>query len=242
MCSQIPLTDKQKVFLANGIFRAVTQDISEIIYENDLPTTVGSGLFRWNFINRNLSAEMGGDFEFSFQKRGAWKFLILRDRHSKLAFSVMTEQNLKRLQSKPPLRAHYLEALVSDNTARDPIEGQMRMPGIYPERDISILAEIKNQLFSEFSDTVNEHVLVLFDYNYVGVTAVRAVILTTNLEVAVSDDWTKHMTITHIPTQSILAAALSEEDESLVTLKPEGDTDVSEVVNLPMESSEAEAK
>ena len=43
---EIPLSENQKAFLANGIFRAVTQDMPELIYENALPTTVGSGLFR----------------------------------------------------------------------------------------------------------------------------------------------------------------------------------------------------
>ena len=71
MCQNIPLSNEQKIFLANGIFRAVTQDMSELIYENELPTSVGSGLFRWNFIDRNLCTELGGDFEHSFQKRGA---------------------------------------------------------------------------------------------------------------------------------------------------------------------------
>lgn len=43
---EIPLSENQKAFLANGIFRAVTQDMPELIYENELPTAVGSGLFR----------------------------------------------------------------------------------------------------------------------------------------------------------------------------------------------------
>ena len=230
----IPLTDEQKTFLANGIFRAVSQDMTELIYEHELPTDVGKGHFRWNYINRNLSTALNGDFEHSFKKRGAWKFLLLRDRQSELSFSIMSEQNLKRLQASLPLKAHYLEALVSDNANRKPLEGQTRILGMFPDRDSSFLSELKNQLFSGFSGEVKEHVLLLFDYNHIGVVSVRAVLLNANLEVAVSDDWTKYMETTFVPTSSPLAETLSGEDELLVTLKADDDFSSPETVRLPV--------
>lgn len=215
---EIPLTENQKVFLANGIFRAVTQDMPELIYENDLPTTVGSGLFRWNFINRNLADGLGGEFQTSFQKRGAWKFLLLFERITNLSLSVMTEQNLKKLQRCPALHPHYLEALVSSNQKREPIEGQLCLEEMRAERDCSVLAELRNQLLSGFSGVVNEHVLILFDYDYVGITSARAVLLTPTLEIAVSDDWTKYLRVQYIPQNSLLTTILSD-GEPMVKLK-----------------------
>ena len=91
MNNSIPISDGQKVFIANGIFRAISQDLPEIIYEHNLPTTVGAGLFRWNFINRNLSDSLCADFEVCIPPRGAWRVLILRDKVSNMSFSIMSE-------------------------------------------------------------------------------------------------------------------------------------------------------
>ena len=208
------------MFLANGIFRAVTQDMPELIYENELPTNVGSGLFRWNFINRNLSDGLDGEFQVCFKKRGAWKFLLLYESISKLSISVMTEKNLRKLQHDALFRLHYLEALVSNNKKREPIEGQIRIGGMEIERDRSILTEFRNQLLSEFSGIVDEHLLILFDYDYTGVTSARAVLLTPALEIAVSEDWTKYLKTQYIPQKSILATVLAD-DEPMVKLKEE---------------------
>lgn len=220
MNHEIPLSEEKKIFLANGIYRAVTQDMPELIYENDLPTSVGSGLFRWNFINRNLSDGLGGKFQVSFQKRGAWKFLILRDDATNFSLSVMTEQNLKKLQRHPTLHPHYLEALVSTNQNRDPVEGQLCFEEMKVDRDCSVLAELRNQLLSGFSGIMGEHLLILFDYDFTGVTSARAVLLTPLLEIAVSDDWTKYLKSKFVPQNSPLAAILSS-DEPLVRLKGE---------------------
>lgn len=215
---EIPLSENQKAFLANGIFRAVTQDMPELIYENELPTAVGSGLFRWNFINRNLSNGLNGEFQVSFQKRGAWKFLLLYDSITNFSVSVMTEQNLKKLQRHPTLHPHYLEALVSNNQNRVPIEGQLCLEEMMVERDFSILSELRNQLLSSFSGIIGEHLLILFDYNYTGVTSARAVLLTPTLEIAVSDDWAKYLKSKHIPKGSPLMSIVSD-DEPIVKLK-----------------------
>lgn len=239
---RIPLREDQKVFFANSIFRAVTQDLPELIDENNLPTNVGSGLFRWNFINRNLSAASNDDFELSFPKRGAWKFILLREKNTGLSFSVMTEQNLKRLQSNPSFQAHYLEALVSGNVIRDPIEGQRYFVDLFPERDAVFLSNLRNQLLSGFSGTVEEHVLVLFDYNDIGVTSARAVLLTSSLEITVSENWTQYLTSTYVPKTSIFTTALSDEDEPLVKLKPNPDSEPISLVELPKLQTEKEAK
>lgn len=214
------MTEQQKSFLANGIFRAITQDMPELIYENELPTTVGSGLFRWNFINRNLSEGPGIEFETSFQKRGAWKFLILRDYATNFSISIMSEQNFRKLQHHPSLQPHYLEALVFHNKVREPIEGQLHLEGMHTERGPSILSELRNQLLSGFTGIVDEHILLLFDYDYTGVTSARAVLLTPSLDIAVSDNWTAYLKTTYIPRQSSISPILPEE-ELVVKLKSE---------------------
>lgn len=222
MNNSIPISDGQKVFIANGIFRAISQDLPEIIYEHNLPTTVGAGLFRWNFINRNLSDSLCADFEVCIPPRGAWRVLILRDKVSNMSFSIMSEKNFQRLQRHPGKTVHYLEALISENEVREPISSQLSL--FQPQqRDLSVLSNLRNQLLSGFSGIVQEHVLILFDYTYVGVTSARAVLLTPRMEIAVSEDWTHYLKQQYIPNK-FLSEVASDGEEMLVKLKPQFDS------------------
>ena len=208
MNNSIPISDGQKVFIANGIFRAISQDLPEIIYEHNLPTTVGAGLFRWNFINRNLSDSLCADFEVCIPPRGAWRVLILRDKVSNMSFSIMSEKNFQRLQRHPGKTVHYLEALISENEVREPISSQLSL--FQPQQ-------------RDFSGIVQEHVLILFDYTYVGVTSARAVLLTPRMEIAVSEDWTHYLKQQYIPNK-FLSEIASDGEEMLVKLKPQFDS------------------
>lgn len=234
----IPITDDQKVFIANGIFRAVTQDMPEVISENNLPTALGGGLFRWNFINRNLSENLAGDFEAYIQPRVSWRLLLLRDKTSNLSFSIMSEANFRKLQHSRTNSVHYLEALISENKKREPQSQQL---SFFPEgrqRDDSILFALRNQLLSCFSGIVEEHILVLFDYNFSGVTSARAVLLNPNMEIAFSEDWTQYLRATYSPQYTILDDNMDFE-ETLATLKPQYTSDAASIVK-PVEQERME--
>ena len=220
MKNTIPISDNQKAFIANAIFRSVSQDMPEMIDENHLTTSLGSGLFRWNFIIRELSDAFDAEFEMALQPRGAWKLPLLRDTVSNLSFSIMTERTFRRLQKARSEHIHYLEALVCNNKVRRPIEGQFCIPGFEHSRDSSILEELRTCLLSSFSGIVEEHVLVLFDYDYSYVTSARAVLLTPKLEVALSEDWTRFLKNTFVSHNSVLVE-MQEVAEPFVKLKPE---------------------
>lgn len=216
----IPISDNQKAFIANGIFRAISLDMPEVIEENNLQTALGSGLFRWNFIIRNLSDAFDANFEAIITPRGAWKLLLLRDLNSGLSFSIMSERNFQKISNSSSDRLHYLAALVSKNENREPIEHQICIEGFQKKHSESILTAVRDELLSSFSGFVGEHVLILFDYDFSTVTSLRAVLLTPEMDVAVSDDWTKFLTTTFIPDTSALAALL-DENEPIVKLKPQ---------------------
>ena len=224
MATGIAIEENQKIFIANGIYRAITHDLPEIIEENGLPTSVGSGLFRWNFINKNLSEYIGGDFEVSFQKRGAWKFLLLRDCVTNLSFSIMSESNFKKIQKSPPINAHYLEVLISSNKYREPLAEQLSFYNMYRQHDSSALFDLRNQLLSNFSGIVSEHILIVFDYNFTGVTSAKAILLNPNMQVALVEDWTQYLKTTYIPKLSYLNYTLNEDEEILAKLKPSYDS------------------
>lgn len=221
----IPISESQKIFISNGIYRAITLDMPEVIEENHLPTYLGSGLFRWNFIIRNLSDAFAANFEAITAPRGAWKVLLLHDLESNLSFSIMSERNFQKLRNSRSDRVHYLEALISKNEKREPIERQICMDGFQKVRDESLLSIVRDQLLNSFSGIVKEHVLVLFDCDFSGVTSLRAVLLTPELEIAVSDDWTKYLKSTFVPDSSALAFLLDDDDEPIVKLKTEYEPD-----------------
>lgn len=230
MHNSIPISDDQKAFIANGIYRAITQEMPEVIVEHNLPTTLGSGLFRWNFINRNLSENLNGDFETSIQPRGAWKLPLLRDKKTNLSFSIMSETNFRKVQRTAAEKIHYLEALISQNKNREPLNHQFSLFDDDRCRDKSILANLRDQLLSGFTGIVEEHVLILFDYNFAGVTSARAVLLTPKMEIALSDDWTRYLRSTVIPKNTFLDEVLSD-DEILATLKPQYDSNNTLIVD-----------
>ena len=238
MYNQFPLFDRQKDFLANGIFRAITQQLPEIIAENNLPTSVGSGLFRWNFVNKNLSETFDTNFESSIQTRGAWKLLLLIDQLSGLSFSIMSENNFRKIQRHPSERVHYLEALVSNNKNRAPEQEQISLFKSHISRDQKMLCELRNQLLSMFPYVISEHILILFDYTFNEVTSVRAVLLNPKMEIAYSEDWTAHMKNTFISSGSIMTDYL-DDDSMLAKLKPEYDKNI--VVSINAEDDKKDA-
>lgn len=237
MHNTIPISEDQKSFIANGIYRAITQDMPEVIADNNLPTTLGGGLFRWNFINRNLSENLNGDFEISIQPRGSWRLLLLRDKITNLSFSIMSEANFRKVQRSSTDSVHYLEALISHNKNREPLTHQI---SFFPDsrcRDENVLSNLRDQLLSCFTGIVEEHVLILFDYNFTGVTSARAVLLTPKMEIAVSEDWTQYLRSTVIPKNTLLDDILVD-DEILATLKPQFNSESALIV----ESTEKKRK
>lgn len=240
MHNQIPITDNQKAFIANGIYRAISQDMPSVVADNNLPTTLGGGLFRWNFINRNLSENLNGDFESSIQPRASWRLLLLRDKITNLSFSIMSEANFRKVQRSDTSSIHYLEALVSANKKREPIAQQLSLFPNNKQRDESVLSALRNQLLSCFTGIVEEHVLILFDYDFTGVSSARAVLLTPKMEVAVSEDWTPFLRSKVIPQNTILQDILSD-SEMLATLKPQFDSNNISIVDPTKEKDKSEA-
>lgn len=216
-----PISDSQRNYIANSIFRAVSIDLAGVISENGLPTTLGSGLFRWNFINKALSDSRCEEFEAIIQSRSSWKLLLLRDKQSSLTFSIMTEGNFKRIQRSSIAKSHYIKALVSSNKNRPEIEGQMDFFGLSNPDGPTELTTLRNELMSSFGSELNEHILILFDCVCGEVISVRAVLLNPQLDIVYCEDWSSFLRVPYIPKESILGTVLDDDDELLATLKPE---------------------
>jgi hypothetical protein len=226
------IEDYIKHAIANGIFTAVTNDIPELIQEQGLTTALGAGLFRWNFIYRNVCANLGERFQISYAKRGPWKVLVLYDPCSNMTFSIMAERNLSRVMRYPPKGVYYLEALLTKNKGLKVVEGQLRLEFSDVQRDTTALEQLRDELLKEFSGIIQNHMLVLFEYDYNRVTSARIVLLTPEYGIAFSEDWSKFLSEQYvIGGASLLQEATLDEAEPLVRLKGKKATD--DLVNLP---------
>lgn len=213
------LPDQFKNAVARGIFDAVTCDLPEQISEQELPTSVGSGLWRWNYINRDIERFLGKSIQYTYQKRGAWKFLLLFDPETAFTFSIMSEPNFKKLQTRLPQNPHYIEALTQKNSQHSPMEGQIRLQGCERQRDISVIDEIREQLMSDFSGIIENHILILFDSSSNIVTSVRALLLTPHLEIVLSENWSRYLSIPYKPDILPYNESISSDEDILVSLK-----------------------
>lgn len=222
MARSIPIEEENIRILVDGICRAISQDMPEIIYENQLPTSVGSGLFQYNFVYRNLLNKIdNSDFEFSLQRRGSWWFIILYDRVSGFTFTIMSEQNLTRLQNDKKLQGHYLQALVLYNERRQPQCKQLTLFDVEKKPNFLYLLNLREQLLSGFTNPVGEHVLVLFDAFKSEIIFIRAALLTPELEIAIDDNWSEYISETYFVNESLVALVnnVEPEDEPLAKLK-----------------------
>ena len=235
----LDIPEDAKHAIVNGIFTAITHDIPEIIQEYNLPTNNGIGLFRWNFIHKRVEENLAGRFQVSYAPRGPWKLLFLFEKELGFTFSIMAEKNLSRLQDHLPRGIHYLEALTSKNTGYKVLEGQMRLPGCEIKRDASAVENLRDKWLIDFAGIIKNHILILFDYSFNKVVSAKAVLLTPNLEIAYSEDWSNFLKTPYIIGKASIIEEMTEnEAPSLVRLKsdklnkPNGD-----LVSLPEEAN-----
>jgi hypothetical protein len=148
---------------------------------------------------------------------------------------------LARLQKRLPKGIHYLEALVSKNTGYEVVKGQMRLEFCEYQRDPSAIEQLQDRLLSDFAGIIKNHILILFDYNFSGVISVRAVLLTPQLDVAFDEDWSSYLKESYvIDKTSIIKEMISNDEESLVKLRPEKQKELADgLVSLIEESDVA---
>ncbi|AFL99005.1 hypothetical protein Desde_0547 [Desulfitobacterium dehalogenans ATCC 51507] len=231
--TSLNMEDDARHAIANGIFTAVTSDIPELVQDYNLPTSNGVGLFRWNFINKNISENLGGRFQLSYAKRGPWKFLLLFERNNGITFSIMTEKNLSKLQKRLPEGTHYLESLIASNTGYDIVEGQLSLEFEQTSRDSDAINKLREELLSEFAGIIKNHILILFDYDDSLVISARAVLLTPELGIAYSEDWSHLLNSPYIIGKTSIVEDMRDDDnEPLVRMKGQKETPSEDLVSI----------
>lgn len=117
----------------------------------------------------------------------------------------------------------------------------MRLEFCEYQRDPSAIEQLQDRLLSDFAGIIKNHILILFDYNFSGVISVRAVLLTPQLDVAFDEDWSSYLKESYvIDKTSIIKEMISNDEESLVKLRPEKQKELADgLVSLIEESDVA---
>jgi len=235
----LDISENAKHAISHGIFKAISQDIPEIISDYKLPTNNGVGQFRWNFIHKRVEENLGGRFQHSYVPRGPWKVLLLFEMELGFTFSIMSEHNLMRLQRHLPKNPHYLEALISKNVGYDVIQGQMRLVNYESSRSPSDVEKLRDVLLTDFAGIIKNHILILFDHYNNNITSIKAVLLTPQFDTAFEEDWGMYIKEPYIiGRESILNSMATEDLETFVSLKPKKNEELNEaLISLPPKSN-----
>lgn len=231
--NRINLPDDVKHAFANGIFEGV-RTIKDVINDYNLPTNNGGPLYRWNFMHRRIEDCLDGRFQVSYAPRGAWKVMLLFDQESGFTFSIMSEATFSTMQKRLPRPIHYLEALVSKNP-KEILHGQLRLDVAEITRDSTALTQLRDSLLSSFAGIAKNHMLILFDYNSIEVTSVKAILPTPQLGIGFCEDWSKFCKEPYdINNISAAKNVTADNEEVLIRLKPQKQKENAEsLVALP---------
>jgi hypothetical protein len=234
--TELNLSNDDRHAITNGIFKAISQDMPDLINDEQLPTAIAAPLFRHNFIIRNVQNNLGGNFDSKIIPRGPFQVLLLFEKDIGFTFSIMSEANFERLRKRLPDNPHYIEAFVFNNTGYEEIEGQMFFEDSRPERDKMVIENLRNKIM-QFDGIIKNHIVVLFSSTFNKVTSIRIVLPTPQLGIAYSEDWSSFMETPFFSKTSILNTDLINEDEEfLVKLKgTDNDPDPDGLAELPQE-------
>ncbi|MDR2547525.1 MAG: DUF5986 family protein [Lachnospiraceae bacterium] len=234
----LDISNDAKHAITHGIFSAITHDIPDLIQEHGLPTAIGFGQARWNWIHKRVSENLEGRFQVHYAPRGAWKAMLLYENNLGFTFSIMSEKNFTILQKHLPKNVHYIESLISKNTGYDVIQGQMRLAGCDHHRNPSDVEKLRNMLLTDFAGIIKNHILILFDYNFNRVVSMRAILLTPQFDIAFDEDWSNFLKTPYIIGKtSFIEDMIDDDSEPIVCLKPKKQKEsLDDLVSIPSES------
>ena len=205
---------------------ALEKYMPEIMLDNNLIERNGYGQFRWNVIIAQLrdKCQHLGWLDLGICKRGAWKTPVLFHPASRNLFTLMTEGTFREVQRRCEKGKHYLCGCASFNHSVQPQAEQLMMELPRVEADSAKwVAESREQLATSVHldvGEINGHILVLFDVYEDKLLTVRAVRLTSNLEISTEEeDWTKYIQIPYATSEIVSPQQNNDdEDESFVEL------------------------
>ena len=174
---------------------AVGDLIKEDVRRNRLRTHNGDGGRIWDFLNTELCEAFSSlDCMASVTHRGPWEMVLVYERESKSLFTFMREARFStiRKETYKRRRMHYLDMLTRhlNKNLLAPVGQTVMFENEFVDQDN--LRELVDRLLCNLlrdGAIIERHVLVLFESQDYQLTSVRAVMLDSNLDVVVEENW-----------------------------------------------------
>ena len=186
--------------MVSCVEEAVGNDIQEDKNINKFHTMNSIPFRTWDYINRNLIDQLEvTDCITTESKRGCWNMVIVYEKTTQNIFTFMRENRFIDIckKQRKRKRMHYLDILTKNfNSSLIAQNHQLSILDPNAFSDEHILAEKVNILLNDLrdhADLIRNHVLVLFDTTGSDLISIRAVMLTSELEIAFQQDWSGYI-------------------------------------------------
>lgn len=211
----ISISNDVKDSIVRSIQDAVGDDILEDIRKNDLFTTNSVPSRIWDFINRNIRSNSDCMLcTVAKAVRKPWQMVVVFDKKSQNIITFMRERRFLEICKNQRNRRsmHYVD-LLTRNFNREliaPCEQLCLTPHRFldecylVENVNTMLADLKNEV-----DLVRHHVMILFETVEYELVSVRAVMLSSSLDIVCEEDWT-HMINKR---QSVITDTITEPEQ-----------------------------
>ena len=184
--------------IKNCIRDAYIDNVQEIKQTYNLEFFDSLHILARDCMNKNIKNKLNKDqFTIEKFKRSMHTFICIYDRYNKNIYSVMKQSRFEDLLTrKKDATIHYLQALASINSGKEPIQHQLNMYDIFnedyfkdEERQKSIRYILSNLLNMEILSEVKAHKLITFNLVEHDILNIVEYELNSNFEIITEDIW-----------------------------------------------------
>lgn len=208
----LEVDSKIKAIITQCISDAVGDKIREDVRlhglrtQNSIPTRI------WDLLNTDLCHHFNSPDCMAYtSKRGPWEMILVYEKQSGFLYTFMREKRFTEIRAKvgKRRRMHYVDMLVRhlNPDLRAPV-GQMSMFPVHFDDETQLAESVRTLLANLLEDgaVVRRHVLVLFESARFILTSVRAVMVDTNLDIVIEQDWSNAISVE----ESVIAEQVDE--------------------------------
>lgn len=174
--------------------------LKEDIRRNGLKTQNSTPTRIWDHLNTALCNQFNSrDCMAYTAKRGCWQLVMVYENESGYLYTFMRESRFLEVQKqvKKGKHNHYIDLLARHLNA-DLLKEIGQQSFLYTDEQDSKLKEAIEKLFINLNEDgaiVTKHVLVLFESDKYELHSIRAVMVDSNLDIALEQDWSSYIVI-----------------------------------------------
>lgn len=174
--------------------------MKEDIRRNGLKTQNSTPTRIWDHLNTALcNAFNSPDCMSYITRRGCWQLVMVYEKESGNLYTLMRESRFLEVQReiKKGNNKHYVY-LLARHLNNDLLKNIGQQSFLSENEDEKQLKEAVEKIFLDLNDDgmiVKRHVLVLFESDEMGLHSIRAVMVDSNLDIVLEQDWSEYISI-----------------------------------------------